>query len=200
MYCFRQTVEGQRDVVDALREELEGIQVAAGDLLSFVDDEDVIAEFFRFAENLRRQYDGSSLLDFGAKEIHHLALQDGIHPRRKLVEEQHRRLDHEHLGNLHAAAESAAQVLDLAFHFRAELKLVQQGTRAASRRCLWQTLKARVGEQIVPDGKKQLDGCFLNHRGNPFPDFDRLFHDIVAEDLRGAFGRQRERREHAQQS
>jgi len=66
--CFRQTVEGQRDVVNALGKELQGIQVA-GRSVFLVDDEDIVAEIFRFAEHLGRQDDCSALLDLARRRF-----------------------------------------------------------------------------------------------------------------------------------
>src|SRR6266480_5047198 len=77
----RQAIERQRNIVYAPGKLLQRVEVAAGDLFSPIDDEDVIAKLFRFAEDLRREDDGSSFLDFGPQKIHYLTLQDGIHKR-----------------------------------------------------------------------------------------------------------------------
>ncbi len=148
---------------------------------------------------MRREDDSSSLLDFGAQKIHHLALQDGIHPGGKFIKKKDGRIDHEDFRDLHAAPETAAQVLHLAVDFRTELKFFDQGTGTARRRRFVESLEARVGEQIIFHRQEQLDRGRLNYRRNPLSDFDGLFHDVVAEDLRGAFGREGERGEHAQQ-
>ena len=78
-------VESQRDFVHALGKQLQRVQVASCDLFSPIDDEDIVAKLFCLAENLSRQDDGSSLLDFGAQKIHYLALQDGIHSGGKFI-------------------------------------------------------------------------------------------------------------------
>src|SRR6266850_183938 len=154
---FRQMVECQGDLVYSVGKQLQCVQVAACDLFSPVDDEDVVAKLFRFAEDLRREDDGSSLLDFGAQKIHYLALQDGIHSGREFIQEEHRRVDHEDLRDLNATPETAAQILHLAVDFWAELKFLDQGIGAARRRQFVESLEARVGKQIVFHGQEQLD-------------------------------------------
>ena len=160
----RQAFERQRNIVYPPGKLLERVEVAARDLFSPIDDEDVIAELFRFAEDLRREDDGSSFLDFDPQKIHYLTLQDGIHPGREFIQEKHWCVDHKHFRDLNAAAETAAQVLHLAVDFRAELKFFDQGIGTARGRRFVQSLKARVGEQIVFHGQEQLDRCRLNHR------------------------------------
>src|SRR6202040_2443174 len=65
MDVFRQMVERKSDLVHAMGKQLKRVEVAACDLFSPVDDEDVVAKVFRFAEDLRSEDDGSSFLDFG---------------------------------------------------------------------------------------------------------------------------------------
>ena len=67
-----------------------------------------------------------------AQLVHDAALEDRIHPGRELVEEDDRRLDHEDLRDLHAAAEAAAQVLDLAVRLGGEAEVVEHALRARS--------------------------------------------------------------------
>ena len=56
----RQLGKGDRNFVQAARQQFERIDVAARRLTAGAHDEDVIAELFRFAENLRRQHDGAA--------------------------------------------------------------------------------------------------------------------------------------------
>src|SRR6266478_5656863 len=62
------------------------------------------------------------------------------------IPEQHWCIDHEHFRDLHAAPESAAQVLHLAVNFRTELKFFDQGIGTARGHRFVQSLEARVGE------------------------------------------------------
>ena len=52
--------KGDRDLIEAARQQLERVDVAARRLTAGAHDENVIAELFRFAENLRRQHDGAA--------------------------------------------------------------------------------------------------------------------------------------------
>ena len=54
----RQPIEGHGHVVDPLRQQLERVQIAARRLPAAVEDQDVIAQLLRLAENLRGQHDG----------------------------------------------------------------------------------------------------------------------------------------------
>jgi hypothetical protein len=56
----RQPIERHGHVVHALRQELERVQIASGRLTAAVEDEDVIAQFLRLAEDLCREHDGAS--------------------------------------------------------------------------------------------------------------------------------------------
>src|SRR6185295_6513115 len=107
----RQSVEGDRDVVDTARQQLERVEIAARGLASAVEDQDVVAELLGLAEDLRRQHHGPAAFRLAAQLLHHAALEDGIHAGRELVEKDDRRVDHEDLGDLDAAAEAAAEVL-----------------------------------------------------------------------------------------
>ena len=62
--AFRQPVKRHRHFIHTLGKELQRVQVAARHLFAFVEDQNVIAKFFRLAEDLRRQDDGPSLLCF----------------------------------------------------------------------------------------------------------------------------------------
>ena len=53
----RHLTERDRDLVNARRQELEGVQVATCDLPALIHDEDVVAEFLGLMEDLRRERD-----------------------------------------------------------------------------------------------------------------------------------------------
>ena len=195
----RQPIEGDRDVVDALRQQLQRVQIAARRLTSAVEDQDIVAQLLDLAEDLRRQHDGSSARRLAAQLLHDAALQDRIHPGGKLVEEDHRRVDHEDLGDLHAAAEAAAQVLHLAVRLGRQPEVFQHALGARPNLGVAQTVEPREGAEVVPHRQKQLDGGFLNHDRDAPPHLERRGDDVVAEDAGGARRRPRERREDAQQ-
>ena len=133
---FRHRVEGERQLVDALRKQLQLLQTAARDLPAVVHDQDLVAQLFGLAQDLCRQDDGAAALCLLAQSIHDRALQDRIHPGRELVEKHDRRIDHEHLRHLHPPLKAAAQVLRLAQRFRREAKLLHHliGALRANRR------------------------------------------------------------------
>src|SRR6185369_14560403 len=125
-------------------------------------DEDVVAKFFGFAEDLRRKDDGPATLGFAAQGGHDLALEDRVHAGGELVEEHDRRFDHEDLGDLDAAAESAAEILDFAVGFGGELEALHQGWGAAEGGVFGQAVKAREGEQVVADREEKFNRGLLD--------------------------------------
>ena len=106
--------------------------------------------------------------------LHDAALEDRIHAGRELVEEDDRRVDHEHLGHLHAAPEAAAQVHHLAVRFGASVRS-RSSTRSArgwiSARA--QPVKPREGGEVVAHREEQLDRRFLNHDRDAPPHVER---------------------------
>src|SRR6185436_149619 len=191
--------ESDRDVVDAARQQLERVQIAARGLLAAIEDQDVVAQLLRLAEDLRRQHDGPSTSRLAAQLLHDAALEDRIHSGRELIEEDDRRVDHENLRDLHAAAETAAQVLHLAMGFGAEAKVRQHPLDAYPDLGVAQAVKPREGAEVVAHRQKQLDGGLLNHDGDAPAHVERRGDDAVAEDAGLARGRPGERREDLQQ-
>src|SRR5690348_2863186 len=198
-HCFGHAVEGHFDLVYALREELESGEIASRDLAPFVDDENVVAKLFGFAKDLRGQDDGAAFFRFAAQAMHHLALQDGIHPRGEFVEKEHGRIDQENFRDLYAAAETAAEVLHFLLGFARELKFVDQKAGAPAGHGLLDSLKMRVREQIVAHGEEQFGCGLLNDRRNAAADIEGLFHDVKIHYARRAAGRPGKRGEHAEQ-
>src|SRR5260370_33992498 len=144
-----QMVVRKIDLVYAMGKQLQRVEVAARDLFSPVDDEDVVAKVFGFAEDLRSEDDGSSFLDFGTQKIHYLTLQDGIHPGREFIQEKHGRIDHEDFRDLQGTTQTAAQIPHPAVDFRAELKFHDQSIGTARRRRFVESLEARVGKPLI---------------------------------------------------
>ena len=195
----RQAIEGDRDVVDALRQQLQRVQVAARRLPAAVHDQDVVAQFLGLAEDLRGQHDRAPVRGLAPELVHHATLEDRIHAGRELVEEDDRRLDHEDLRDLHAAAEAAAQVLDLAVRFGREAEVVEHALGARPDLGVAQAVKAGEGRQVVADRQEQLHRGLLDDDRDPPADVERRRDDVVAED-RGRSGRRpRQRRQNLQQ-
>ena len=123
----------------------------------------------------------------------------GIHAGRELVEEDHRRVDHEDLGDLHAPAEAAAQVHHLAVRFGRQAEVLHHPLGARPNLGVAHAVEPRERAEVVPHRQKQLDGGLLNHDRDAPPHVERRGDDVVAEDAGGARCRPRERREDAQQ-
>jgi hypothetical protein len=192
-------IERHRHVVDALRQQLERVQVAACRLPSAVDDQHVVAELLRLSQDLRRQHQRSAAGGCAPQAIHDAALQDRIHPGRELVEEHDRRVHHEDLGDLDPPAETAAEVHHFPARLGGETELFQDPVRALADLRAAQTVEARERSEIVANGEEKLGGTFLDHDGDATADFERLGDDVAVEDGRGAGGRPRERRQDPQE-
>src|SRR5689334_12495326 len=175
---FRHAIESHLDFVNTLREKLKSGEISSRHLAPFVDDENVIAELFGFAKNLRGQNDGAAFFRFGAQAVHHLPLQDRIHPRRKLVEKKYGCIHQERLRDLHAAAETAAEILHFFLDLAGKLKFVDQTVGPAFRCGGSESLETRVSQEIIAHRKKQLGRGFLNDGRNPAADLDRLLQHV----------------------
>ena len=181
------------------RQQLERVQIAARHLPAVIDDQDVVAELLGLAQDLRRQDDGPSARRFAAQHVHDAALQDRIHAGRELVEEDDRRVDHEHLRDLDAPPEAAAQVHHLPVRFGGKIQIVEHAPDPRADLGRRQSVEAREGCEVVAHRQKQFDRGFLNHDRNAPPHVQRCGNHVVAQDARGACGRAGERRQHAQQ-
>ena len=121
----RELGERHRDLVQPSGQHLQGVDVAARGLAARAHDEDVVAQRFRFAENLRRQHDRPAARRLPPQPAMTDRFRIGSMPGRELVEKDDRRVDHEHLGHLDAAFEAAAQIHHLAVGFGAKLELIE---------------------------------------------------------------------------
>ena len=180
----RQRLEADDDFVDALGKQLQGVEIAAGDLAAFVKNEDVVAKFFGFTEDLRGEHDGSAALGFFAQRIHHGAFENGIHAGGKLIQKKHRSVDHEDFGHLDAATVSTAQVLDFALGFGGKIEKFNDTVGAEAGFAAIETVKAAIGEHIVAHGEEKLDGGFLQDHGNLATNMNRLSGNVESFDAR----------------
>ena len=109
------------------------------------------------------------------------ALEDRIHAGRELVEEDDRRIDHEHLRDLDAPAEAAAQVLRLPSRLSARGRSAPSRRRRSLAPPASARVKPREREQVVAHRQQQLRGVFLDHDGDPLRGPRAGSHDVVAE-------------------
>ena len=144
---FGQRRECHRDLIEPARQQLQRIDVAARRLTPGAHDENVVAELFGLAENLRRQHDRAAARGFLPQARHDRSLQDRIHPGRELIEEHDRRIDHEDLRHLHAPLEAAAQVHHLPMRLRSGARTgparrpFDRGSRSATNREISRTCR-----------------------------------------------------------
>ena len=181
-----QDIEGHRDFVDALGQQLERLQIAVRHLPSVVHDQDVVAELFGLAQDLRRQDDRPSLARFLTQRRHDRALQDRIHAGGELVEEHDRRLDHEDLRDLHAALEAAAEILHLLAGLCGQAEVVEHAVGPPADRGCRQPVKAGEHGQIVPRGQQQIGRLLLNDDRDPPPHVERCADHIETGDQRAS--------------
>jgi hypothetical protein len=155
-------VERHSDFADPRRQQLQRVQIAAGHLPAFVDDQDVVAEILSLAQYLSGQHDRAAARGLPPQPIHDGPLQDGVHAGRELVEKHDRRVDHEDLRHLDAAAKPAAQVLRLPVGLRREAEFVHHPIGAPADRRAALAVEPRERQQVVTHRQQQLGGMFLN--------------------------------------
>jgi hypothetical protein len=182
----RRAIECQSDLVHLLRQQLQRVQVSARDLLPAVDNQDVVAQLLRLRENLRGEHDRPAIGDFLPQQLHDGTFEDRVHPGRELVEEDNRCVHHEHFRELHATAEPAAEILRLAACIRSQSENLEHVIRSTSHVGSREAVEPRERQQVVAHGQQQLRGLFLDHDDDARADVERVAHDVVAEDARGA--------------
>ena len=174
------------------------IEITARDLPALIHDQDVVAELLRLRQNLRRQDDRAALRGLFVQKRDDRTLQDRIHAGRELVEKDNRHVDHEHLGDLDAPADAAAQVL----HFRGghvlEAEARHDFVGAGAHRSPGLAMKPRERQQVVLHAQKELGGLLLDHDPDVPPHLERLSNDVEAEDADLSRGWPHERHQHAQ--
>jgi hypothetical protein len=169
---IRNRGEGDRDLVQPSRQHLQRVDIAARGLAAGAQDEDVVAELFRLAENLRGQHDRPAARRLLPQPRHHRSFQERIHSGRELIEKHHRRVDHEHLGDLHAAFEPPLEVHDLAICFRPQLELIQHVFGPIANGLRREAVKSAEGGEVVEDREEQIGGALLNDNRNAFAHFE----------------------------
>ena len=194
----RELVKRHRDLVQPAGEQLQRVDVATRGLASRAHDEDVVAQRFRFAENLGREHDRPAARRFPAQPVHDRPLQYGIHARRELVEKDDRRVEHEHLGHLNAPLEAATQIHHLAVGLGAKLELIEHVFGAIADGAWRQPVKSAERAQVVHDRQEQIDGALLDDDRDALSHLERILQRVDAFHLdmpgRGA----QQRRQHLQ--
>jgi hypothetical protein len=130
-----------------------------------------------------------------AQQAHHRSLQNRIHSRRELIHENDGRIDHEHLGHLHASPEPPTEIHDLAADLGLQAELLDYPACAPSQVGAPQAVKSAERDQVVSHVEKQLGGALLDHDRNALTHVEPVAHDVEATHAGLTSGRTEQRRQ-----
>ena len=183
-------VDLQPPAADAV---LELVRRAFGDHGAVVDHHDPVGEPVGLVEVLRRQQHGRAGRHARLDRLPQPEPAAGVEAGRRLVQEQHRRAEHERGREVEPAAHAARVRLHGPPGGLGEVEPLEQLARPVARRGTWHVVQAADHLEVLEAGQVLVDGRVLAGEADLGAQRRGVAHDVEPRDPRGAAVRLQQR-------
>jgi hypothetical protein len=147
-----------------------------------VDDDDAVGQRVGLLEILRREQHGDAVGQQLPDGLPHTLPARRIQPRRRLVQEEHRRTRHQRCRQVEAPAHAARIPLEHAVRGVTELELGQELGRPVSRRDAAHVGQLTDQHEVLASGQQRVESGVLGGDADVAPHLAGLLHHVEARD------------------